>query len=454
MYLCSLNIRDYRKFRPSEHRIQMKLYSTKNTQATVSLKEAVFKGLPPDNGLYMPTSIPQLPKSFFDNIENLSFQEIAFEVSKALIGNDIPEADLKQIIKDVITFDAPVVHLKDNLYVLELFHGPSFAFKDFGARFMARLMSYFLQKENKEINILVATSGDTGSAVAQGFLNMPGIKVTILYPSKKVSEIQEKQLTTLGQNVTALEVNGNFDDCQRMVKEAFLDKELNEKLTLSSANSINISRLIPQSFYYFYAYAQIKKLGKPVVFCTPSGNFGNLCGGLIGKRMGLPVQKFIAATNANDIVPKYLWTGLFEPKSSVATISNAMDVGNPSNFARIQALFDSDLEKVKTEIVGKVYHDDATKAAMKTVYQETGYIMCPHTAVAYLGLKEYLKETGSDATGIFLSTAHPAKFIDIVEETIGKKIEIPAKLATVLQKEKISVNMSNNFIDFKQFLLA
>ncbi len=431
----------------------MKLYSTKNPSATVSLEEAVFKGLPSDNGLFMPTVIPTLPKSFFDTIDTLSFQDIAFEVSKALIGEDIPDADLRKIINDVITFDAPVLHVKDNLHVLELFHGPSFAFKDFGARFMARLISYFLQKKNKEINILVATSGDTGSAVAQGFLDMPGIKVTILYPSKKVSEIQEKQLTTLGQNITALEVAGTFDDCQRMVKEAFLDKELNEKMNLSSANSINISRLIPQSFYYFYAYAQLKKAGKPVVFCTPSGNFGNICAGLIAKRMGLPVQKFVAATNANDIVPKYLWTGLFEPKPSVATISNAMDVGNPSNFARIQALFDNDLEKTKSEIIGKAYNDEATRKAMKAVFNETGYIMCPHTAVAYLGLSEYLKESGSEAAGVFLSTAHPAKFIDIVEETIDKKIAIPEKLELVLKKEKKSILMSNIFNDFKQFLL-
>ncbi len=431
----------------------MKLYSTKSPSETVSLKEAVFKGLPADNGLFMPVTIPVLPKSFFDSIDTLSFKEIAFEVSKALIGDDIPAADLQQIIDEVITFEAPILHVKDNLYVLELFHGPSFAFKDFGARFMARLMSYFLQKEKKEINILVATSGDTGSAVAQGFLNMPGIKVTILYPSKKVSEIQEKQLTTLGQNITALEVDGNFDDCQRMVKEAFLDKELNEKMNLSSANSINISRLIPQSFYYFYAYAQVKKLGKPVIFCTPSGNFGNICAGLIGKRMGLPVEKFVAATNANNIVPKYLWTGLFEPKSSVATISNAMDVGNPSNFARIQALFDSNIEKTKAEIVGKSYTDDDTKKAMKDIFAETGYIMCPHTAVAYLGISDYLKETKSDATGIFLATAHPAKFIDIVEDVINQKIEIPEKLKIVLAKEKKAILMSNNFADFKQFLL-
>ncbi len=427
----------------------MKLYSTKNKNATVSLKEAVFKGLPSDNGLYMPTEIPVLPKKFFDTIDSLSFPDIAFEVSKALIGEDIPAADLRKIIDGVINFDAPVVHVKDNLYVLELFHGPSFAFKDFGARFMAGIMSYFLQKENREINILVATSGDTGSAVAQGFLNMPGIKVTILYPSKKVSEIQEKQLTTLGQNITALEVDGTFDDCQRMVKEAFLDKELNEKMNLSSANSINISRLIPQSFYYFYAYAQVKKLGKPLVFCTPSGNFGNLCGGLIAKRMGLPIHKFVAATNANDIVPNYLSTGVFEAKPSVATISNAMDVGNPSNFQRIQAFFDNDLSKTKLEIDGRSFNDIETKKAMKEVADQTGYIMCPHTAVAYLGLRDYKTE----CTGVFLATAHPAKFIDIVEEVIGKKIQIPEKLALVLKKEKKSILLSNNFSDLKQFLL-
>ncbi len=432
----------------------MKLYSTKNKNETVSLKEAVFKGLPSDNGLYMPTEIPTLSNDFFDKIEHLSFQEIAFEVSNALIGEDIPEADLRKIIAKVITFDAPVVHIVDNLYVLELFHGPSFAFKDFGARFMANLVSYFLQKETKKINILVATSGDTGSAVAQGFLNMPGISVTILYPSKKVSDIQEKQLTTLGQNITALEVDGTFDDCQLMVKEAFLDKELNEKMNLSSANSINISRLIPQSFYYFYAYAQLKKLGKPLVFCTPSGNFGNLCGGIIGKRMGLPIAKFIAATNANAIVPSYLWTGLFEPKPSIATLSNAMDVGNPSNFARIQAFFDYDLEKTKSEIVGKAYTDEATKSAMKTVFSQSGYVMCPHTAVAYLGLKEYLNESKQDnSIGVFLATAHPAKFVDDVEAVIEEKIEIPEKLQAVLLKEKKSILIGNKFNDLKAFLL-
>ncbi|MFN6946168.1 MAG: threonine synthase, partial [Cytophagaceae bacterium] len=387
----------------------MKLYSTNHQTTEVSFKEAVFKGLPSDNGLFMPKSIPVLPKTFYDNIDKLSFQEIAFEVSKALIGEDIPEARLKSIIDDMLSFDAPVIKVHDNIHVLELFHGPSLAFKDFGARFMARIMAYFLEQEKREVNILVATSGDTGSAVAQGFIGMPGIKVTILYPSGKVSEIQEKQLTTLGQNVTALEVLGTFDDCQKLVKEAFLDLELSAKFNLSSANSINISRLIPQSFYYFYAYAQVKKLGKPVVFSVPSGNFGNICGGLIGKKMGLPVHKFIASTNANDIIPQYLLGGKFNPKPSVMTISNAMDVGNPSNFYRLTDLYQNDIDKVRAEVKGKTYTDAQTREAMKMIFDKTGYVMDPHGAVGYLGLTEYLKETGDDATGIFLATAHPAK---------------------------------------------
>jgi threonine synthase len=431
----------------------MRLYSTKNKASFVSLKEAVFKGLPPDNGLYMPDHIPALPDSFYENIDRLSFQDIAFEVCKALIGDEIPDQDLRSIVSDVLTFEAPVVKVEENMHVLELFHGPSFAFKDFGARFMARLMSYFLEKEKKEITILVATSGDTGSAVAQGFLNMPGISVVILYPSGKVSEIQEKQLTTLGHNVTALEVNGNFDDCQKMVKEAFLDPELSSKINLSSANSINISRLIPQSFYYFYAYAQVKKLGKPVVFCTPSGNFGNLCGGLIARSMGLPIEKFVASTNANDIVPNYLTNGIFNPKPSIPTISNAMDVGNPSNFARIQDFYDSDLEKTRAQISGYSFTDDETREVMAEVYTKTGYVMCPHTAVAYLGLKSYFNDTKSNATGVFLATAHPAKFVDIVEETIGAKVEIPQKLQDAMNKQKQSLIMSNKFQDLKNYLL-
>jgi threonine synthase len=338
--------------------------------------------------------------------------------------------------------------------VLELFHGPSFAFKDFGARFMSRIMSYFLKKSDKEINILVATSGDTGSAVGTGFLGINGIHVTILYPSGKVSLNQEKQLTTLGQNITALEVDGVFDDCQALVKKAFLDKELSAKLNLSSANSINIARLVPQSFYYFWAYAQLKAEGKPVVFCVPSGNFGNICGGLIARNMGLPVEKFIASTNVNDIVPHYLETGLFEPKPSTATISNAMDVGNPSNFPRMIALFDNDYDKVTEHVVGKSYDDEETKMAMKEVYDNYGYVMCPHTAVAYLGLDSYLQESGSEANGVLLSTAHPAKFDDVVDPILGTNITMPAELKEISEREKVAIPMSKNFKDFKSYLLG
>lgn len=432
----------------------MKLHSTKTPTLTASLKEAVFKGLPPDNGLYMPDTLPVLDKAFYEGIDKLSFQQIAFEVSKALIGDDLSEGDLKKIIEDVLTFEAPVKPVHDALYVLELFHGPSCAFKDFGARFMARLMSHFLQEEKKQINILVATSGDTGSAVAQGFLGMPGIHVTILYPSGKVSEIQEKQLTTLGQNITALEVQGTFDDCQRMVKEAFLDGDLAQKMNLSSANSINISRLIPQSFYYFYAYAQMKRISSlPVAICVPSGNFGNLCGGLFAKRMGLPIHHFVAATNANDIIPSYLSKGLFEPKASVQTISNAMDVGNPSNFQRMEALFGGDLEAMRKEIKGYSFTDAQTRQAMKDVFERSGYVMCPHTAVGYLGMREYLATEGKGVNGVFLSTASPAKFVDIVEETIGRKIDIPAQLVEAMKRPKKAILIGNTFAELKKFLL-
>ncbi|WP_299255812.1 threonine synthase [uncultured Cytophaga sp.] len=431
----------------------MKLYSTNHQVPEVNLKEAVFKGLPDDNGLYMPDHIPTLPQSFFDTIETLSFQDIAFEVCKALIGDEVPEKEIRSIVDDVLTFEAPVIKVEDNVYVLELFHGPTLAFKDFGARFMARLMSYFLQKEKTEIMILVATSGDTGSAVAQGFLGREGIKVTILYPSKKVSDLQEKQLTTLGQNITALEVLGTFDDCQRMVKQAFLDKDITSKINLSSANSINISRLIPQSFYYFYAYAQAKKLGRKVVFSVPSGNFGNICGGLIAKKMGLPIEMFIASTNLNDIMPTYIKTGIFTAKPSVATISNAMDVGNPSNYPRVIELYNKDIEALRKNVIGKVYTDKETAAAMKAVYQSTGYVMDPHGAVGYLGLKEYFKETGIDATGIFLATAHPAKFIEVVNDIIEKDVEIPARLQEVANKKKESIVIDNDFEKLKAFLL-
>lgn len=431
----------------------MELYSTKGQVENVNFETAIFRGLPADNGLYMPTEIPALPSSFFDKIDTLSFQEIAFEVAKALIGDEIPAKDLKEIVYDAIDFDAPVRHIVGEMNVLELFHGPSLAFKDFGARFMSRCMSYFLKKEQKEINILVATSGDTGSAVAHGFLGVPGINVTILYPSGKVSLNQEKQLTTFGQNITALEIDGVFDDCQKLVKEAFLDQELNEKLNLSSANSINIARLIPQSFYYFYAYAQVKKLGKKPVFSVPSGNFGNLCGGLIAKNMGLPVELFVASTNINNIVPEYLSGGAFTPRASQATISNAMDVGNPSNFPRMINFFKENFTEVSANIVGKYYNDEVTKHAMKKVFDETGYVMCPHTAVAFLGLVDVFKERELDATGIFLSTAHPAKFKDVVDEVIGQEIALPERLAELVEKEKVSIKMKADFTEFKNYLL-
>jgi threonine synthase len=432
----------------------MQLYSTNRLSPPVSLEEAIFRGLPPDNGLYLPEVIPTLPEDFFATIDQLSFPEIAFRVASALLDDAVPTKDLRKIVDQAINFDAPVVPVEKDTYVLELFHGPSMAFKDFGARFMAGLMSYFLQKSKKEIHILVATSGDTGGAVAQGFYRTPGIKVTILYPSKKVSDIQEKQLTTLGENVTALEVNGTFDDCQRLVKQAFLDKELTGKYNLSSANSINISRLIPQAFYYFYAWAQVRKFGKPVVFSVPSGNFGNLSAGLIAQRMGLPVQQFIASTNRNQVVPDYLATGEYVPKPSVETISNAMDVGSPSNFTRMQALFGNQLDRIREKVTGAYFDDEQTKDAIRDVYQRTGYVMCPHTAVAYLGLKKYMLTSKQPVTGIFLATAHPAKFLPTVEEAIGAKVPLPDRLAELLEKKKVAIPMSNRFEDFKAWLLS
>jgi threonine synthase len=434
----------------------MLLYSTKHESPDVSLEEAVFRGLPPDNGLYMPHEIPTLPASFFENIDKLTINEIALEVCKALLEDDIPADDLKTIVDRAITFESPIVEIEKDTYVLELFHGPSMAFKDFGARFMASLMSYFLQKSQKDIHILVATSGDTGGAVAQGFYKTAGIKVTILYPTGKVSDIQEKQLTTLGENVTALEVDGTFDDCQALVKGAFLDKELSTTFNLASANSINISRLIPQAFYYFSAYAQLKKMGntKPVVFCVPSGNFGNLSAGLIAQRMGLPIQQFVAATNVNNIVPNYLSTGVYEPKPSQETISNAMDVGNPSNFIRMRILAGDAYEEVVKHISGDFRDDAETRVAMKEVFDRTGYVMCPHTAVAYLGLKDYTKSLQEEVAGVFLSTAHYAKFLDVVEDTLGTKVEVPTRLSDLLSKEKVAIPMSKNFEDFKAYLLA
>ena len=432
----------------------MIFYSTKNASLKASLEEAVFRSLPSDNGLYMPESIPKIPAKFLDTIENKSFKEIAVEITNTLLGDDIPREDIEKLIETAYDFDAPVLKITPNDYVLELFHGPSMAFKDFGARFMAALMSYFLVKSQKEIQILVATSGDTGGAVAQGFYKVPGISVTILYPGGKVSEIQEKQLTTLGHNVTALEIDGTFDDCQKLVKEAFLDLELTEKFNLASANSINIARLIPQSFYFFAAYAQLKKLGKPLVFSVPSGNFGNLSAGLLAYQMGLPVERFIASTNLNNSVPRYLEEGTFEPHPSIETISNAMDVGNPSNFVRMIRFFGDDWQLVREKISGYFFNDEQTQKSMREVFGNTDYVLCPHTAIAYRGLEEYRKNSDGDFTGVFLSTAHPAKFIELVEETLGKQVEIPERLKLLLSIEKTSIKMKPLYSEFKSFLLS
>jgi threonine synthase len=434
----------------------MKLYSTKHESADVDLQEAIFRGLPPDNGLYMPYEIPAMPASFFESIHTLSLPEIAKAVCQNLLGDDLSVAEIEGIIDSSMTFEAPVVPLEENVGVLELFHGPSMAFKDFGARFMAAIMSHYLLKAKREIRILVATSGDTGGAVAQGFYNTPGISVTILYPRGKVSDIQEKQLTTLGGNVTALEIDGTFDDCQRLVKQAFLDTDLRSAFNLASANSINIARLIPQSFYYFAAYAALRKQGiqKPVVFSVPSGNFGNLSAGLMAYQMGLPIQAFVAACNANHPVPDYLATGNYEPKPSVETISNAMDVGAPSNFIRMQILAGTDIEKVRALVKGYFTSDETTKDIMLEVYQRTGYVMCPHTAVAYDGLKQYEAENAGDFYGVMLSTAHYAKFLPTVEATLGTQVGVPTRLAELLDKEKKSIPMGTDFEGFKKYLLG
>jgi threonine synthase len=434
----------------------MKLYSTQHESADVDLQEAIFRGLPPDNGLYMPYEIPVMPATFFESIHTLSLPQIAKAVCKNLLGADLTDAEIDGIIDSSMTFESPVVSLEENVGVLELFHGPSMAFKDFGARFMAAIMSHYLVKAKREIHILVATSGDTGGAVAQGFYNTPGISVTILYPTGKVSDIQEKQLTTLGGNVTALEIDGTFDDCQRLVKQAFLDSDLRSAFNLASANSINIARLIPQSFYYFAAYAALRKQGvtKPVVFSVPSGNFGNLSAGLMAYQMGLPVRAFVAACNANHPVPDYLATGKYEPKPSVETISNAMDVGAPSNFVRMRLLAGDEIEQVRKIVKGYDTTDEKTKEIMLDVFQRTGYVMCPHTAVAYDGLLQYAAEYPGDYYGVLLSTAHYAKFLPTVESTLGTSVEVPARLAELLDKQKKSIPMGTDFDGFKQYLLG
>lgn len=431
----------------------MQLYSTNNKQLKADLKEAVLKSLAPDKGLYMPEYLPVLSADWFNNIRDYSFQEIAFDVCKALFDGYIPENDLKAIIESAINFPAPVVMLDDRHGALELWHGPSLAFKDFGARFMAALMSYFNKGNDKKLTILVATSGDTGGAVAFGFLGVPGIEVKILYPEGKVSLLQEKQLTTLGENISAYEVAGTFDDCQALVKEAFLDKELNEKFQLSSANSINISRLIPQSFYYFEAYKQLLDYGSEIVFCVPSGNFGNLTAGLLAKNMGLPVSKFIAATNINKIVPDYLMSGIYQPRPSIATISNAMDVGNPSNFARMNDLYNGDVEAMKKDMVGYYVTDEETRHQMQVIHQQYGYIADPHGAVGHFALQKYLADH-PNAVGAFFETAHPSKFEDVVNETLGLEVEIPQRLAVLADREKVATKIGTDFAGFKKELLS
>ena len=431
----------------------MKYYSTNKNAPDATLEEAVVKGLAADRGLYMPAEIKKLPVSFFEEIDKLSFQEIAYRVADAFFGSDIPAETLKQIVYDTLSFDVPAVKVKDDIYSLELFHGPTLAFKDVGARFMARLLGYFIRKEGKkQVNVLVATSGDTGSAVANGFLGVEGIHVYVLYPKGKVSEIQEKQFTTLGNNITAIEVNGTFDDCQALVKSAFMDKELNEHMQLTSANSINVARFLPQAFYYFYAYAQMKKLGKAdnLVICVPSGNFGNITAGLFGKYMGLPVKRFIAANNRNDIFYQYLKTGVYSPKPSVATIANAMDVGDPSNFARIYDLYGGSHEAITKEISGEAYTDEQIRETVQAVYNETGYLLDPHGACGYRALAEQLQ---SGETGVFLETAHPAKFLQTVESIIGVEVQIPEKLQAFMKGKKESVPMEKDFASFKSYLM-
>jgi len=429
----------------------MNYYSTINKGHRVSLKEAVLQGLAPDQGLYMPDQINQLPKSFFDSISDLSFREIGLNVASNLVGQDIPFSELERIVNHTIQFDAPLVEVEKDIFALELFHGPTLAFKDFGARFLSGLLGYFANQQDREITILVATSGDTGSAVANGFYNVPGTKVVVLYPSGKVSDVQEKQFTTLGGNIIALEVDGTFDDCQRLVKQAFLDEDLKNKLFLTSANSINIARLIPQSFYYFYAYSRLADKSKQVVFSVPSGNFGNLTAGILAKKMGLPVYKFIAATNLNKVVPDFFTSKVFEPRSSVSTISNAMDVGNPSNFPRMYDLYENDFYSLSNDVVSCYFNDDETRSAMYNIYRSCGYVMDPHGAIGYLGLKKYLDK---NSTGIFLETAHPAKFKDVVEESIYHKIEFPPRLLEFMSGVKKSIKIPSQFNDFKSLLPA
>jgi len=429
----------------------MNYYSLNKQAPNTSFKDAVIKGLAPDKGLYFPESITPLPKDFFENIDNLSYSEIAFEAIKQFVTPEIPEAVLKTIVEETLSFDFPVVKLNDNISTLELFHGPTMAFKDVGARFMARCLEYFNQNNDREVTVLVATSGDTGGAVANGFLGVKGVNVVILYPSGKVSDIQEKQLTTLGQNIKALEVNGTFDDCQDMVKNAFLDEELTNKMQLTSANSINVARWLPQLFYFMFAYKQLHKKHNNIVFSVPSGNFGNICAGMMAQQLGLPINHFIASNNANNVVTRYLISQLYEPKPSVQTISNAMDVGAPSNFIRIQEIHKNNFNSLKENISSYSFSDEETKEAMSEIYKNYDYVADPHGAVGYLGCKAYLKEN-SNAHCVFLETAHHTKFLDVVEAVIKLKQPLPEQIQSVMGKEKESVVIST-YDHLKEFLL-
>lgn len=430
----------------------MKYYSLHRKAKEVSFKEAVTNGIASDRGLYFPKSITPLPPSFFESIEKRSNTEIALEVISQFVGDSIPRAALEGIIEDVLSFEFPVIPIENNVYVQELFHGPTMAFKDVGARFMARCLGYFSDVDQiaSEVTVLVATSGDTGGAVARGFYEVDGVKVVILYPSGKVSDIQEKQLTTLGSNITALEVEGTFDDCQAYVKDAFMDESITSKLQLTSANSINVARWLPQMFYFFFAYKQLKHTGKPLVISVPSGNFGNICAGMMARTLGLPISQFIAAVNANDIVPRFIKTGNYSPRPSVATISNAMDVGDPSNFIRILELCDVEGIELSTILSSYSYSDIQTKAAMNTLNTQNGYIADPHGAVGYMGLKEYMK--GLDVTGVFLETAHPVKFLPVVKEVVGKKLSLPPQIAKLMDESKKAIPIKT-YDDLRAFLI-
>ncbi len=430
----------------------MKFYSTNNPQHQVTLKEAVVSGLAPDQGLYMPVTIPVLPQSFFEELPNMTFSEIGYKVISLLFGEDLNPSQIKELVDHTLIFDAPLIKVEEGIYSLELFHGPTLAFKDFGARFCSKLMSIFMEGESRKIRVLVATSGDTGSAVANGFYKVPGVEVVILYPKGKVSELQEKQFTTLGENITALEVEGVFDDCQKLVKEAFLDKELNDKMLLTSANSINIARWIPQCLYYFYGWSRLPKTDKKVAVSVPSGNFGNLGAGILAQRMGLPIDTFIASTNVNKVVPDFLLGSVFTSRPSVSTISNSMDVGNPSNFDRLLALYDNDEKRFRQKVKGFYFDDSDTKSAMIQVKSKSGYMLDPHGAVGYLGLRNFRNIYPGEFVGIFLETAHPGKFKSSVEETLNIQLELPERLEKFLEGKKKTELMENDFNVFKAYL--